>query len=201
LISATVEKTFGDFKLSVEFESEKFIRISGPNGSGKTTLLRIIAGLLPLDYGQIKLNSKDITRLPVEKRSVAFVSTDSLIPHLDVKKHLVWGASRKGVKIDAAHLKKVRDALGINFEGRMEQLSLGMRIRVSLATSLLSKPQLILADEVFSNIHERKDFVSSYRELAIASNIDVIYSSQLSEDSTIADHHYQMQKGQMMKLF
>jgi molybdate/tungstate transport system ATP-binding protein len=200
LISAKVEKTFRDFKLEADFGVDGFICVTGANGSGKTTLLRIIAGIISPDVGYVRLNSKDITKLPIEARGVSFVSNESLIPHFDVRKHLVWGANRKGLRVDDKHLNEVKDSLGINFEGRMDQLSLGMRVRVSLATALLSKPQLILADETFSNIHERRDFISAYRELATKSQIDVIFSSQHVEDSAIADHHYQMQNGKITKL-
>ena len=76
-----------------------------------------------------------------------------------------------------------------------------MRERVSLATSLVSKPQLILVDEAFSNIDNHRDFIDAFRDLAAKAKVDVIFTTQYPEDSTQADHHYRLDSGKSTRLF
>ena len=50
----------GIFKMNFSLESGKILGLVGPNGAGKTTLLRILAGIIPIDEGKIKLNGVDL---------------------------------------------------------------------------------------------------------------------------------------------
>ena len=126
---------------------------------------------------------------------------DSYLPHLDVDPHLIWGARNKGINVERDYLKEIKTSLGINFEGKVREVSLGMRVRVSLATSLVSKPQLLLVDEAFSNIDNHRDFADTFRVLAAKAKVDVIFTTQYPEDSTQADHHYQLDSGKSTRLF
>src|SRR5208337_2700682 len=152
MIDAAVKKKLGSFTLDANVSDEHFICLTGRNGSGKTTLLNLIGGILTPDEGHITLNSKTITNLPIERRQVSIITPDSCIPHLDVDRHLVWGAKNKGLNIEYDYITKIKTSLGIKFDGKVGKLSLGMRERVALATSLISKPELILVDEALSNI-------------------------------------------------
>src|SRR6056297_1612692 len=72
-------------------ESEFFILL-GPTGAGKSLVLEAIAGIRPLTRGCIKINAKDVTRLPPEKRNVGIVYQDySLFPHLTVMQNIEYG--------------------------------------------------------------------------------------------------------------
>jgi molybdate/tungstate transport system ATP-binding protein len=204
LIDVQVEKTLGEFKVVATIADEKFICLTGRNGSGKSTLLQMIAGIIRPDEGYVKLNSRDITRIPIEQRRVVLVAPDSYIPNLSVEKHLTWGAKRRGVEVSDRYLTEVKQKLGINFSDtlRSDKLSLGMRARVSLASALISKPELILVDEAFSNLDNHEEFVLAYRELTTEERIDVIFSTQQKQDgdSLLSDHHYDMQEGKISKL-
>ena len=91
--------------------------------------------------------------------------------------------------------------MGIDFHGRVGKLSLGMRERVSLATALLSSPAGILVDEAFSNLHEREEFVSSYRKLAADAGVDVVFSTQDDSDGGLAEHLYVIEDGRAARRF
>ena len=201
MIEADVKKRLGEFSLDANVSDEHFICLTGKNGSGKTTLLNLITGILTPDDGYVSLNSRKITNLPIEQRQVSIVTPDSCLPHLDVDRHLIWGAKNKGLNVERDYVKEIKTALGINFSGKVRKLSLGMRERVSLATSLVSKPQLILVDEAFSNIDNHRDFVDTFRDLAAKAKVDVIFTTQYPEDSTQADHHYQLDSGKSTRLF
>ena len=106
----------------------------------------------------------------------------------------------KHLRVPAERLSMVKKDLGIDFTGRVSHLSLGMRERVSLGTALLSSPKLILVDEAFSNIHNRIDFIKSYRSFASGAGIDLIFSTQDRADAAYADHLYMMTDGVAQKI-
>ena len=200
MIDAEVTKKLGQFSLSATLSDGGFICLSGNNGSGKSSLMRAVAGFFPLDEGHVRINAKDVTATPREARGVVMVTPGSLIPHLGVYAHLTWGSRLKKQKIPSERLSAVRAELGINFEGRVSELSLGMRERVSLATALLSNPKVILVDEAFSNLHERRAFIASYRKLTHDAGIDVVFSTQDQSDGSLAEHVYTIAEGKTQRV-
>jgi molybdate/tungstate transport system ATP-binding protein len=201
MIEAAVQKRLGQFSLDATMKEGGFICLAGKNGSGKTTFLRIIAGLTKPDGGYVKINGREITRLPIEKRGVVLVMPESSIPGMEVGAHLRWGARLKKAEIGEDRLAAVKEELGIDFQGQVGKLSLGMRERVSLATALLSSPAGILVDEAFSNLHEREEFISSYRRLAGDAGIDVVFSTQDDSDWRLAEHLYTIEDGRATRRF
>ena len=142
-------------------EKGEIVCLLGPSGVGKTTILRTIAGLQDLKSGEIKLKgniiSSDKYNLEPEKRNIALCFQDnSLFPHFNVIDNVNIGAKRKnGSKfnysdkdlIKILHLEDIQ-------EKYPHQISSGEAQRVSLARSLMSKPDLLLLDEPFSNIDQ-----------------------------------------------
>ena len=201
MIEASVQKRLGHFSLDVTMNEGGFICLAGKNGAGKTTFLRIVAGLTKPDNGHVKINGKEITGLPIEKRGVVLVVPGSSIPNMDVDAHLRWGAKLKRVEIAEERLATVKEQLGIGFQGRVGKLSLGMRERVSLATAILSSPAGILVDEAFSNLDDREGFISSYRKLAGEAGIDVVFSTQDDSDGRLAQHMLTLEDGRSTRRF
>jgi len=72
---------------------------------------------------------------------------------------------------------------------------LGNKERVALATALLAKPKLILVDEGFSNINNKKEFIKNYISLAKGFKIELIYVTQDIEDAKLGEKVYQMDNG------
>ncbi len=196
-----MRKRLGDFVLDASIADAGFVCLAGRNGAGKSTFLRIVAGLAKPDSGQVKINGRDVTNLPVEKRGVVMVTPESAISSLEVDAHLGWGARLKGVEIGAERLASVKRELEVDFLGRVGKLSLGMRERVSLATALLSAPAAIMVDEAFSNLHGRRAFVSTYSRLASEAGIDVVFSTQDEDDARLAGHLYTIEGGRTTRMF
>jgi molybdate/tungstate transport system ATP-binding protein len=201
MIEASVQKRYGQFLLDAAVSDGGFICVAGRNGSGKTTLFRVVAGLIRPDEGRVRVNGRDVTGMPLERRGVVMVTPESCIPTLREDEHLRWGAKLKGVEIGEERLNAVKEALGIDFRGKVGKLSLGMRERVSLATALLSAPAAVLVDEAFSNLHEREECISAYRKLAAEAEIDVVFSSQDESDGRLAEHLYVMEDGRATRRF
>jgi molybdate/tungstate transport system ATP-binding protein len=201
MLEASVTKLFGSFSLDAKMADPGFTCLSGRNGSGKTTFMRIMAGLIEPDGGYVRVNGLEVTDLPVERRGVVFVTPASFIPSLQVDAHLRWGAALRGRDIADDELRACKEELGIDIQGVVGKLSLGMRERVSLSTALLSSPAVILVDEAFSNLHERKEFISSYRALCSKAGVDVVFSTQDDSDGELSEHLYLIEDGKTCKKF
>ena len=196
MIETEVEKHYPSFTLNLRFKDEGIISIIGKNGSGKTTFLRIIAGLIKPDRGYVKVNGLDITNLPLNRRNVILVNQDTCIPNLKIRKHLVWGAKLRNVKIDDKEVEEISKILGLPSENKkVGELSLGNKERVALATALLAKPKLILVDEGFSNINNKREFIKNYISLVKDFKIELIYVTQDIEDAKLSEKIYQMDNG------
>ncbi|GAI05298.1 unnamed protein product [marine sediment metagenome] len=142
-----------DINLTVD-EGAYFI-VLGPTGAGKTVLLETIAGLYPVESGEIWLSGKEITRLEPEKRGISIVYQDqALFPHLSVEDNIVFGLRlRKQARQEiAASLDWLTELLGIShlLERKPNTLSGGERQKVALARALSTKPQVLLLDEPLS---------------------------------------------------
>jgi len=145
---------------AIEQEGE-IICLLGPSGIGKTTILRTIAGLQNVESGKILLKGKVISsiehNLEPEKRNIALSFQDnSLFPHFSILDNINFGSKRNNntkFKYNAEDLIKILklDGLSRKFP---HQISAGEAQRVSLARSLMSKPDLLLLDEPFSNIDQ-----------------------------------------------
>ena len=149
-----------DFNLTVKNEGE-IICLLGPSGIGKTTILRSIAGLQKIPKGKIflkgKLISSEIEHIEPEKRNIALSFQDnSLFPHYTILENINFGAKRnKNAKysFEVSELIKILHLEGLENK-YPHQVSAGEAQRVSLARSLMSKPDLLLLDEPFSNVDE-----------------------------------------------
>jgi len=200
MIHAKARKKLGNFVLDAEVHDEGFISLLGNNGAGKSTFLNVIAGILRGDESYVQIGSVDVTNKSIEKRSTVLVTPQSYIPHLDVEKHLIWGATVQNHSLNYEEVIEVKKALGIDYSGKLQKLSLGMQERVALATAILAGPKLILIDETFSNIDNKVDFVSKFRQLCADRKTDVIFTTQFKEDAQFSDHLYEMSAGKSTRI-
>lgn len=92
--------------ISFNIKDGDLVSILGPSGCGKTTTLRIIAGLIPESKGQILLNGKQITNIPVYKRNFGMVfQSYALFPHLNVFDNVAFGLKMHKVSKDEIKIK------------------------------------------------------------------------------------------------
>ena len=157
-----IKKRFGEFvaleNVDLEVPAGQLVALLGPSGCGKTTLLRIIAGLETPDAGEVYLQGRPATDLPVQHRRVGFVFQHyALFRHMTVFDNIAFGLTvrRRRDRPPAAQIRsRVADLLAlVQLEGaadrRPSQLSGGQRQRIALARALAVEPEVLLLDEPF----------------------------------------------------
>jgi iron(III) transport system ATP-binding protein len=145
--------------LSLVLEEGQIGCLLGPSGCGKTTVLRCVAGLEPVQAGEIRLHGELASRpgmtAPPEKRRVGFVFQDyALFPHLDVSSNVGFGLKGLSSTQKRARVEELLEAVGMPGAGTRypHELSGGQMQRIALARALAPRPQLLLLDEPFSNL-------------------------------------------------
>lgn len=148
------------FQLDMAFQLDSpWAVIFGPSGSGKTTLLRILAGLLELDSGYIRLNDHLLAdaaagvHIRAGHRNIGLVTQQpALFPHMSVQENVAFGLralDRRERDAQVALMLELVEAGNLAHRS-VKQLSGGEAQRVALARALAPKPHLVLLDEPFS---------------------------------------------------
>jgi len=150
--------------VDIEFERGRFTAIMGPSGSGKSTLLHTLAGLDTLDGGTVHigdvelgaLNDRNLTLLRREKVGFIFQAFN-LIPTLSAEENITLPLAIAGTKADSGWFDQVVGILGIEdrLHHRPSELSGGQQQRVAAARALVSRPQIIFADEPSGNLDSK----------------------------------------------
>jgi NitT/TauT family transport system ATP-binding protein len=136
----------------------EFFSVVGPSGCGKSTLLDVLAGLNPPTDGTITLEGRSVRGEVPDGVGVVF-QEDASFPWLTVEDNVAFGLRRSG--LPAAEVRdRVRHAvgfMGLNDFARAypAQLSGGMRQRVCIARTLVTRPRLILLDEPFGALDQQ----------------------------------------------
>jgi putative ABC transport system ATP-binding protein len=150
--------------VSVELRRGQFTAIMGPSGSGKSTLMHCLAGLDTVTRGEVAigetvlggLSDARLTRL--RRDQVGFVFQQfNLLPTLTAQENILLPLAIAGRKPDKAWYDTVIDtvSLGDRLSHKPAQLSGGQQQRVACARALVSRPEVIFADEPTGNLDSR----------------------------------------------
>lgn len=156
-----VHKSFGKNEvlkgLSLSVEEGEVVVMIGPSGSGKSTFLRSLNKLEDINSGEITIDGQNVSQPKVnidkirEKVGMVFQHFN-LFPHLTVMENMILAPVQLGkmTKSEAtAHAKQLLERVGLadKADVKPDTLSGGQKQRVAIARSLITKPQLLLADE------------------------------------------------------
>ena len=146
--------------VSLELAQGEIVGLLGPNGAGKTTSFYMITGLIRPDQGQIALDGRDITALPMYQRARAGIGylaqEPSIFRKLTVEENVL--AILETLPIDAAErarrLELLLDELAIKHLRKQKayQLSGGERRRLEITRALVTEPKFLLLDEPFAGV-------------------------------------------------
>jgi putative ABC transport system ATP-binding protein len=150
--------------VSVSFGRGQFTAVMGPSGSGKSTLMHCMAGLDRPTAGRTYVGADDIgalgdaglTRLRRDRIGFVFQSFN-LIPTLTAAENISLPVNLAGGTVDQEWLSHLAGQLGIadRLDHRPDQLSGGQQQRVACARALVSRPELVFADEPTGNLDSR----------------------------------------------
>ncbi|MGQ0670978.1 MAG: ABC transporter ATP-binding protein [Actinomycetota bacterium] len=150
--------------VSIEFGSGAFTAIMGPSGSGKSTLLHCMAGLDTPTTGEVFIGDVELTTLSekeltlLRRDKVGFVfQAFNLIPTLSAAENITLPLDIAGRKPDRAWFDNVVDTIGLRprLGHRPSELSGGQQQRVASARALVSRPEIVYADEPTGNLDSR----------------------------------------------
>ena len=195
----------GIFKMNFSLGSGKILGLVGPNGAGKTTLLRILAGIIPIDEGKIKLNGVDL--------SASGESIDGQL-RLNVghmPEQVRWSGNITvletlnqfaEMRYDSVSSEKLLSLVGLagKSDASLDELSQGMRQRLSLAVALMGSPKMLLLDEPFNGLDPvaAKSVEKMIQELANKGVSIIISSHQVSGLVGFIDQLLLIHRGQIV---
>ncbi|HSI39022.1 MAG TPA: ABC transporter ATP-binding protein [Xanthobacteraceae bacterium] len=162
----SVTKRFGKFialdSLDLAVEEGEFISLLGPSGSGKSTTLNLLAGLLPIEEGEIRIDGQLVNHLSPDKRDIAMVFQNyALYPHMTIFENIAFPLRARRRRFPAAEVegrvKAVAAMLGVEelLARYPKELSGGQQQRVALGRAMVRDPKVFLLDEPLSNLDAR----------------------------------------------
>ncbi|MBX4968642.1 ABC transporter ATP-binding protein [Rhizobium binae] len=202
-----VSKLFGSASAVRDFSLEvgdgELVCLLGPSGSGKSTLLRMIGGFERPSGGTIRIDARDVTSLPPERRPTGMVfQSHALWTHMDVFNNIAFGLKLR--RLPKSEIRqRVEDALDLvglaNYGRRMTtQLSGGQQQRVALARSLVLEPKILLLDEPFASLdqHLRERLREEVRDIQQRLGITTLFVTHGQDEAlALADRIVVMRDG------
>ncbi len=207
-LAKTIKKTKIIHDFSLEVNSGEVVGLLGPNGAGKTTTFYMICGLIAPTSGEVFLDGKDITHVPLHKRAqmgIGYLPQESSIfKELSVEENLLLAVElitkdkqeqdrRVNELLGLLNIEPIRDRLGISLSG-------GERRRCEIARSLAISPKFILLDEPFAGVdplavHDIQSIIKDLKAL----NIGVLITDHnVRETLEICDRAYVIKSGELL---
>ena len=194
--------------ISIKVDKGKVIGLLAPNGAGKSTTLYCIMGLIICDSGEIKLNSNDITALPMWKRAQAGLGylpqQPSIFRGLSVENNIMAILETTELSLDQ-RINRLEELLAefnlTHLRNAMpHQLSGGERRKCECARLLGTNPSYVLFDEPFSaldpiSINDIKSEINRLKEKGISV---IITDHQVREVLDISDYSYLLFSGEII---
>src|SRR5580692_871443 len=179
---ATVHALAG---VNVTFQRGRFTAVMGPSGSGKSTLLHCMAGLDRATSGQAFIGEQDICQLDdtgitrLRRDRIGFIfQSFNLVPTLTAAENITLPLDLAGTKVDREWFDDIVGRLGIGdrLDHQPSEMSGGQQQRVACARALITRPELIFADEPTGNLdsHASAELLSFLKDSTVRTGQSVV---------------------------
>ena len=192
--------------INFEIDKDRTLGLLGPNGCGKTTSIGMILGLIKPTSGEIIIDNKNLNTF---KRDEILARINFASPYIELPKKLTVRQNLEvysrlyGIKNRKERIEEISEDLNIRdfFERKTGELSSGQKNRVSLAKSLINKPEILLLDEPTASLDpDIGDFVRTYIQNYRSKNkVTILLASHnMAEVERLCDSIIMMKKGKII---
>ena len=205
-LSKKYKDTLAVNNINFSIEKNKTLGLLGPNGCGKTTSIGMMLGLIKPTSGEILIENKNIESFKRDEilSRINFASPYIELPKkLTVRQNLEVYGRLYGVKDLKGRIEEISEDLDIKnfFDRKTGELSSGQKNRVSLAKSLINKPEILLLDEPTASLDpDIGDFVRTYIQKYSSKNqVTVLLASHnMNEVEKLCDSIIMMKNGEII---
>jgi branched-chain amino acid transport system ATP-binding protein len=194
------------FDVDLEVEAGELVTVLGANGAGKSTLLKAILGAVPATAGEIVFNGERITHMPAHRRVEAGIALSpegrQVFPSLTVRDNLLAGSHGLAKREIEPQLQRVFDLfprLAERGGQRAGSLSGGEQQMLAISRALMSKPRLVLVDELSLGLApivvER--LYGALRELCARGLAVIVVEQSHHLVTAFSDRHVVLDKGRV----
>ena len=183
---------------SLKMEKGHIYGLIGPNGAGKTTIMKMMAGLTAPDSGEMRFfGSEDVEN---KRNRMSFIIEEPYMEHnMTARDNMKYLMYLRGVA-DESRIDELLEFVGLADTGRkaVGKFSLGMRQRLGLAMSLISKPEIMVLDEPINGLDPEGilDIRNMLADLVRKENMTILISSHiLKELSTLCTDYAIVREG------
>lgn len=194
-------------QLQLDIPAGEITALVGPSGCGKTTLLKLVGGMLTPTQGDVKVNGRRQSQVPLKERRIGWVPQQyALFDHLDVKGNIAFGLRAQGLAKPRrrARVEEMLELCRITelADRPVGDLSGGQRQRVAIARALAPSPQVLLLDEPLAALDPqlrgqlREDLASMIKASGVTT---IIVTHDQDEALAVSDYLVVMRSGEIVR--
>jgi len=205
-------KAYGAVKalqgVSLTVNAGEYLCVVGPSGCGKTTLIKTIAGIVKPDAGEVVIDGKAATALPIEERGVGYVFQEiALFPHMNSYDNMSYGLMVKGATSSEREspVEEMLYMMGLDDYAALypRELSGGARQKTAISRALVSGSTLLLLDEPLGalDLKVRTSLRYELRKLVKDLSLTAIHVTHDQEEAlSISDRIVVMKAGRIVEV-
>lgn len=205
-----LSKSFGSHSvlknIDLTIKRGEFVTIFGPNGAGKTTLLKIMSTLVASSGGSVMVEGFDVTKKPVEIRSlIGVISHETyLYSDLTAEENLRFFGQMYGMDKEklTARIDELLHDVGLEYRSndRVGTFSRGMKQRLSIARAVIHEPSILFLDEPYTGLdqHAASTFEKVLQGLDAKNTTKVMISHNIERSLKLCDRVLILNEGRIV---